>query len=96
MKLYNTATDTPIGDYPGTVPEVLDAYARDVGWPSWRLWEIFSEAFGAEFADAVARAAGRDSWAAWVAEGDAPREVPRPAAVSELALVDGAGEAVYL
>lgn len=96
MKLFNTATDTPIGDYPGDAPEALDAYARDRGWRSWRLWEIFSEAFGAELADAVARAAGLDSWAAWVAEGDAPREVPRPAPVGELALVDGAGEAVYL
>lgn len=61
MKLYNTATDTCIGDYPGTVGETLDAYALDEGW---------------------------DSWARWVAAGSAP--------VGELALVDGAGEAVYL
>ena len=61
MKLYNTATDSVIGDYPGDVPEALDAYANDVGY---------------------------DSWARWVAAGSAP--------VGELALVDGAGEAVYL
>ena len=61
MKLYNTATDTYIGDYPGDAAAAPDAYARDVGWRSWRLW---------------------------VAGGSAP--------VGELALVDGAGEAVYL
>ena len=61
MKLFNAATDSVIGDYPGDVPEALDAYALDEGW---------------------------DSWARWVAAGSAP--------VGELALVDGAGEAVYL
>ena len=61
MKLFNAATDTFIGDYPGTATEALDAYARDTGW---------------------------DSWAQWCAEGRAP--------VGELALVDGAGKAVYL
>ena len=38
MKLYNTATDTYIGDYPGDVPEALDAYARDIGYDSWAQW----------------------------------------------------------
>lgn len=59
--LYNTSTDSVIGDYPGDVPEALDAYAQDRGW---------------------------STWAQWCAEGRAP--------VGELALVDRAGEAVYL
>lgn len=73
MKLFNTSTDTPIGDYPGTVPEALDAYARDVGWPSWAQW----------CAQPV-----RDPGSQLLRRGRAP--------VGELALVDGAGEAVYL
>jgi len=38
MRLYNTATDSVIGDYPGNAPEALDAYARDVGYDSWAQW----------------------------------------------------------